>query len=259
MIGAVTGGRDHWPTLAELERLAAEARARGVTVMRDGDCPTGLDRIARGYLHARGVCAVDKWPAAWAAMGKKAGHLRNAAMLRGDRLALTGDHSLVPTEHAQVLFAFRGNAGTADCVVQSVALGIDVVGIDPVAEPRIWNMYHRWSADESAPPGLVYCGRSRKHGGPSPLANRWRVDVQPGETRASAARRILGAYRRWLWERIEARDPNVLGALDSLTPNSWVGCTCWPAHCHAEVIVRAWRWMTARGRNGATAAGVGGL
>lgn len=42
MIGAVTGGRKHHLSLAELETLVSEASARGVTVMRDGDA-RGVD------------------------------------------------------------------------------------------------------------------------------------------------------------------------------------------------------------------------
>ena len=242
MIGAVTGGREHWPTLAELEVLAAEVRSRGVTTMRDGDCPTGVDRIARGYLHDRGVAEVERWPAAWRELGRRAGMVRNVAMLEGDRERLTGGRSLLDTQRADVLFAFRGGAGTAGCVEAAEARGIDVVRIDPVVEPRIWNMHHRWSKDESRPPGLIYCGRSREHGGPSPLANPWRVDVQPGETREGAAARILGLYRNWLWRKLRTNDRATLEAIDAITPDSWLGCTCWPRRCHVEVVVRAWRW-----------------
>jgi hypothetical protein len=85
----------------------------------------------------------------------------------------------------------------------------------------------------------IYCGRSREHGGPSPLANPWPAEVQAGETRAQAADRILGMYRRWLWSKILAGDAAVLRALDAIGSESFIGCT---RRCHVETIVRAWRW-----------------
>jgi hypothetical protein len=242
VIAAVTGGRDHWPTLAELEALGHAVRARGIVTVRDGDCPTGVDRIARGYLLDRGVCQVEKWPAAWRELGKRAGMVRNASMLDGDRDALTGGRSLLDTQRADVLFAFRGGVGTAGCVREAESRGIEVVRIEPVAEPAIWNMHYRWSKAPATPPGLIYCGRSREHGGPSPLANPWPVELLPGETRAEAADRILGKYRRWLWSKIAAGDRAVLDVLDAIEPDAWLGCTCWPRRCHVEIIVRAWRW-----------------
>jgi hypothetical protein len=243
--GAVTGGRDHWPTLAEIEQLEAEVKRRGISKLREGGCPTGVDRIVRGYLRARGSVEIETWPADWEQHGRAAGPIRNRAMLEGDPPDLLG-HTLHPS--ADVLFAFEGGRGTADCREAAGESSVEVVEIAPAPEPRVWNMYHRWSEDQGQPPGLVYVGRSRQWGGPSPLANPYRVELRHGEDRAAAAPRILRQYREWLWGKIQAEDLALLEVLDAISPESYLGCTCWPAHCHAEVVVRAWRW-----RNGSQA------
>jgi hypothetical protein len=101
-----------------------------------------------------------------------------------------------------------------------------------VAEPRLWNRHH------GNPPGpALYVGRG------SPLGNPF--TLEPGDDRLTAAPRILGAYRRWLWARVDQGstefDPAVVSAIDSITAEHFLVCSCWPSLCHAEVIVRAWR------------------
>ena len=102
------------------------------------------------------------------------------------------------------------------------------------ASPRVWNMHHG-QPDDGA---VIYCGRSRKWGGPSPLANPFRLE---GKRTPEAEIRILGAYRRHLWSQMQARDPAVLRALDSIPADGWIGCTCAPRPCHGDEIARAWR------------------
>lgn len=262
MIAVITGGRDHWLTLAELERLESVIAERGVRVLRDG-WARGVDKTVAGYLRARGArvldlakprprgtgdaLVVEPWPADWTTHGRRAGPLRNRAMLDGLPADLAG---YTPLPRADLLVAFHGGDGTRGCREAAAERGIEIVAIEPVAEPRIWNMHHRWSPEVERPPGLVYVGRSARWGGPSPLANPWPAELRPpGETRAAAAPRILGQYRRWLWGRIQAGDAAVLDALDDLAPEAFIGCTCWPAHCHGEVVVRAWRYL--RGRRSA--------
>lgn len=231
-IAAVTGGRHHWPTLAELEQLGSECAARGVTVLRDGDCPTGVDRIARGFVQARSLAEVEKHPADWKTHDRAAGHIRNGTMLDGTTPRVK---SKTQGQRAEVLFAFAGGRGTANCREQAIKRGLEVVDITPVAEPKPWNRHH------GKPPGpSVYVGRG------SPLGNPYPVDLQPGETRSEAAPRILGLYREWLWLRINGgpeHDPAVLAALERITPKHYLVCSCWPAHCHAEVVIRAWRYL----------------
>lgn len=225
MIGAVTGGRRHWLTIAELERLELEIRDRHVTTIRNGQA-RGVDKTVHGYLADRGVCALDKWPANWKAHGDAAGPLRNVAMLEGDPEA-DGDRS----RRVDVLFAFHGEAGTTHCRTAALGRGIDVVDLEPVVEPRVWN---RHAGD---PPGpWVYVGRG------TPLGNPWRLSAAFGEARAVAAERILGNYRRHLWSLINRGHASTLAALDEITPEHFLVCSCWPRRCHAEIIVRAWRY-----------------
>src|SRR5690606_6435348 len=95
-------------------------------------------------------------------------------------------------QRSEVLFAFAGGRGTANCREQATKRGIEVGDITPVAEPRPWNMRHRWRADHPQPPGLVYVGRSPEWGGPSPLANPCRLE--PRKPR-DAQVNLLDAYR----------------------------------------------------------------
>jgi hypothetical protein len=81
--------------------------------------------------------------------------------------------------------------------------------------------------------GVVYCGR------PSALGNPFHL--QPGEPRGATIRQ----YRRWLWNKIQTGDQQVLGALSVLRPDSTLGCWCAPEPCHCEVIARAWQWLEA--------------
>lgn len=218
-VAVITGGRDRTPTLFEFDQLAEVVEKRGITTIRQGDC-RGTDKAVGAWVKARGLAAVETWPAeehgAWPACGPK----RNRAMLDGPGKA-----------RADVLIHFRGGRGTADCTGAALERGIPVEFIVDTDEPRPWNRHH------GEPPGLnIYVGRG------SPLGNPFTVELQPGETREQAAPRILDAYKRWLWTRIKAGDRAVLGALDSIADDHYIVCSCWPRHCHAEVIVKAWRW-----------------
>ena len=237
MIGAVTGGRDHWASLAELEAAAAEFAARGVEVVRDGDA-AGVDRTWAGWSKSRGLFTRDKYPADWTRFGTAAGPIRNRDMLAGEPPDLFGSTG---RDRVGILAAFTGNDGTADCCDAAAGMGIEVVQIRAKPEPRIWNRHH------GDPPGeAVYVGRNASNPSKShPLANPEPLEVQRGETRAQAVTRNLQGYRRWLWSRINPRspdvDPRVGAALGALTPAMYLVCSCWPAQCHAEIIVRAWR------------------
>lgn len=230
-VAVVTGGRDYFPSLAELELLAAEVQRRGIEVLREGEA-RGVDKTVAGYLRARQLCTVEPWPADWQKHENRAGPIRNRAMLDGEPRDLLGN---TEKPGAEVLFAFPGGRGTHDCCKSAHERGIEVARIEPVDEPRIWNMHHG-----RAPGPLMYVGRSPQWGGPSPLGNPLRLE--PGTPREEQVERVLGGYRTWLGAKIKAGDRDVLSTLDAITPATFLGCTCWPRPCHAEVIVRAWRW-----------------
>jgi len=104
----VTGSRD-WTDEATIHRVLTDARP-GLVV--HGACPTGADKIADDWCWANGV-ECRPFEARWAALGKRAGPIRNGHML-----------AAYPT--ARVVAFPLGGPGTADCVAQAKALGMDV-------------------------------------------------------------------------------------------------------------------------------------
>lgn len=121
MIVAFTGGRDYQNramvhfVIALLDRCGDEmGRGEGYD-LRVGDCPTGLDAMVRE--HANGTEVFD---ADWKTHGKAAGPIRNKAMLC---------HPGTKTPTVDLLIAFPGGKGTADCVRQARELGIAVIEV----------------------------------------------------------------------------------------------------------------------------------
>lgn len=240
-VAVVTGGRDRTPSMAELERMVEVMREYETTIVRHGACPPrtndrgqmvgSTDTLVGAWVKARGLAEVEAWPADWERHGRAAGPRRNRGMLAG---ALDGKSG----QPASVLIRFNGGVGTRDCVTAAFERGLVSMAIYPVDEPRPWNRHH------GEPPGpSVYVGRG------SPLGNPFKVEVKNGQTRAEAAGSAMAQYKRWLWSRVnpksEHRAPTVVGALAALTPEHYLICSCWPAHCHAEVIVQAWRHQRA--------------
>lgn len=54
--------------------------------------------------------------------------------------------------------------------------------------------------------------------------------------------RALRLYRRYLRDAILRREPRVLSALEEITGEHSLVCSCAPRPCHADVIRAAWRW-----------------
>lgn len=109
MIVVVTGGRDHDVTADEAARFAF--LMPGVSELRHGGA-RGVDRWAADRAHQLGVIVVE-WPADWQRNGPGAGPVRNLAMLLGP-------------PRADMLIAFPGGLGTANCVRTAHRLGIEV-------------------------------------------------------------------------------------------------------------------------------------
>lgn len=107
----VTGGRDYAD--ANRLRLCLDVLhdGEGVAVVIHGDA-RGADRLAARWAEDHRVPAIA-CPARWAVFGKRAGPIRNSAML---------------SEFApDLVLAFPGGAGTADMVAKAHAAGVDVV------------------------------------------------------------------------------------------------------------------------------------
>jgi len=94
-----------------LERLLAEHGDRLVLV--HGACHWGADVLADRWARRRGV-AVERWPADWARLGRRAGMLRNAGMVasRPDRC---------------VAFIRDRSPGASHCAAIAAAAGIPTI------------------------------------------------------------------------------------------------------------------------------------
>lgn len=235
-IAVITGGRDRTPTLAEIERLVEMLRDFGTRVARLGECPSrknergeivgSTDTAVAAYLRARRIVEVEDWPADWRAYGRAAGFMRNRWMVSGRKPG-----QLLDQPPARRVIAFEGGAGTADCRLAGYEAGIVVHYVQPVSEPRPWNRHHG-----KAPGVEIYCGKG------TPVGNPFKDDVGRGEDRAASAAAVLERYKQWLWPRIQPGGP-ARAWLEAVPADAYLVCSCWPKHCHAEVIVRAWRWL----------------
>lgn len=113
----VCGGRgytDRARVWSVLDRVAARVE---VLAIRHG-AARGADELAGEWARERGI-PEQRYPADWLAHGKRAGPLRNAAMLAAHDPA-------VPTSRVVCGVAFPGGAGTADMVRRMEASGLVV-------------------------------------------------------------------------------------------------------------------------------------
>lgn len=111
----VTGGRnysDRERVFAVLDTLHADA---GIDVVIHG-AYRGADTLADQWAEANGVPR-EPYEADWENQGSFAGPARNTRMVNKSR--------------ADVVIAFHGDRGTADCVRKARKAGIDVVEIAP--------------------------------------------------------------------------------------------------------------------------------
>jgi hypothetical protein len=85
-----------------------------------------------------------------------------------------------------------------------------------------------------------YIGRTNKQAGlpQSHLANPYKVQDFGGQCGAT-----LPHYRRWLWQRIQAGDEPVIGALKTIDAQTVLVCYCKPGPCHGDVVQAAAAWM----------------
>ena len=72
--------------------------------------------------------------------------------------------------------------------------------------------------------GGIYCGR------PSALGNPF------------VGNNAIPQYETWLAKQIVEQNPKVVLMLQSLQPNSILGCWCAPLGCHCEIIAKYYFW-----------------
>ena len=133
MIFAVTGGRDVVIDEALADRfwwaLCTRASLHLTHTLRHG-AARGVDTWVADAVAARFShrwVAIEPWPARWDFDGKAAGPIRNRAMLAGSWTTYDGK----PRHQVDVLLAFPGGRGTADCVRAARDFGIPVVEVAP--------------------------------------------------------------------------------------------------------------------------------
>jgi len=105
--------------------------------------------------------------------------------------------------------------------------------------------------DQAREAGVKYLGR------PSPLGNPCSIPNVPcpicgvlhfaTAMEQKTACRSVPCYRKWLWGEIQARNPRILDALAELHEEDEVGCWCSPKACHADVVVKAWKYCKEQG------------
>lgn len=110
----ITGSRD-WT-----DRAAIEAALIGAELLIVGDCPTGADAIALEVAKAWDIIAAVHI-AEWKRLGKRAGPVRNGAIVA--RAALERTHGMDVRCHG---FPLPKSVGTLDCMAQLRAAGFEV-------------------------------------------------------------------------------------------------------------------------------------
>lgn len=119
----VCGGRDYaargkvFRVLDDLQR-----RMGGLITHIVTGAATGADAHAEAWADERGVQRV-LCPANWKSLGRRAGPVRNALMLR----LLTKTQDDKGLETSDVVLAFPGGVGTADMVARARAAGFTVI------------------------------------------------------------------------------------------------------------------------------------
>jgi hypothetical protein len=109
----VCGGRDYRDRVRVFEVLDRLHAERGFVTVIHGMAP-GADREAEIWAGVRHV-ELRRFSAQWGKHGKAAGPIRNQRM--------------IDDGHPDLVVAFPGGSGTADCVARARAAGIEVVEI----------------------------------------------------------------------------------------------------------------------------------
>jgi len=108
----VTGGRNYSDSRAVYRELDKIHKATPITELLHG-AYSGADTLADKWARSRGV-QPQPMPAEWSRFGRSAGPRRNTKML---------------ARRPDLVVAFPGGDGTADCVGKARALGITVIEV----------------------------------------------------------------------------------------------------------------------------------
>jgi hypothetical protein len=214
----VAGGRFFYPTPAEIRAFEAlwEEVSQGEPVeLVHGACPTGADLWVDWWAKGRGMKPrAFPYPSG---AGKAGGPIRNREMAEYSR--------------GGALISFPGERGTADMLraAAEYELPTHQVPCNP-QRPRVLNRHHHQG---KPPEPFVYIGRG------TPLGNPFKVE-EHGEA-------ALDLFATHLREAVERRDPAVLEAMEAITPQHFLLCSCKPRPCHGDAVVEMWEWLAGKG------------
>lgn len=102
----VAGGRDHYLTVTDYERLDALAGQIHISEVVSGHCSDGADSCGEWWANLRQI-PLKLFPADWS-QGRKAGPIRNKQM----------------AEYADAVVLFPGGRGTESMCREAMAAGI---------------------------------------------------------------------------------------------------------------------------------------
>ncbi len=124
-IGVITGGRD-WP-FSHTKAIQRWMDSQSLDALIVGDCPSGVDAIARRRADDVKLPLISDVPgdtafvAEWSRYGKKAGPRRNTRMARAAEVRRGLGDTIVCAA-----FPMPGSIGTWDCVAKLEARGFHV-------------------------------------------------------------------------------------------------------------------------------------
>jgi hypothetical protein len=119
----VTGGRDY----SDQVMLDEVLDALDPDFLIIGDAK-GADTLAKEWAESRPNQSSSMHLAQWDLYGKKAGPLRNAAMLDKACTMMKDDDS---GDRQTLVVAFKGGAGTENCIRQAIERNLIVLRVEP--------------------------------------------------------------------------------------------------------------------------------
>lgn len=128
----ITGSRN-WPSpqTVSLALWGLYEEARGPLLVVHGDCPMGADRAASEWVRDSRCGVEEKHPADWKGLGRKAGPLRNAEMVKlGADVCLAFLASCTASRCTWADVPHTSH-GASDCAAKAMIAGIDT---------RIWRL-----------------------------------------------------------------------------------------------------------------------
>lgn len=106
-------------------------------VVRHGACPSGGDAHADAWVlqqrHEGLSVQVDRWPADWSGLGKRAGYVRNVAMVQAE-----------PTADVCIAFIRDLSKGASNCaeLAERAGIPVQILEYDGLPEPApeaVWS------------------------------------------------------------------------------------------------------------------------